>query len=448
MLKKLFCRSKERGLDIFPVFYLLFYILHHFMRLISDDVHQKEVYVFDSFLQRISWIYTRGAGKILTDSFGGVLTTIPFFLWKILDAALWCAMIYLFGMILFTLRQEEKAKRNYFLFSGLMLFCYPYQYLPSAGYIMTSSNYIYPSFCILLCMYLLLRSPFRGKLSFACLTPAVICAAYAGSQEQSACVLLGLLLGFLFLKLYRKEPYSKMLIAAEFFACAAVFLIVMTSPGLNARTVETTIFHVPNYDTWSFSTKIFKGYTTTAAVVLFCPCMLYYLFVFLLLLCGLRKSSPLQRILSSLPFLESLVIFIIGSEYFVEYPDYGHGMPDIRVLYHGNETMFFVFLSVLIVISVILAILSSQDSFEKALILLFLAAVAFSSRVAMGFSPTLFGSSFRTFTYLLFLLMAACLLLIRELDNSKRMYLPVFCTFAVVLAVITYAAGFQSVVFI
>ena len=122
-------------------------------------------------------------------------------------------------------------------------------------------------------------------------------------------------------------------------------------------------------------------------------------------------------------------------------------MPDIRALYHGNETMVFVLLSIGIVISVFFAIIASQDSLEKILILLFLSGVAFASRIVMGFSATIFGSSFRTFTYLLFLLMADSVFLIRELFLEDRKYLTVFCSFIVILAIISYADGFQSVVF-
>ena len=253
MIKKQFHCIKKREVGIFLGFFLLFYVLHYFMRLISDDVHQKEIYVFDTIFQRISWIYSKGAGKILTDSFGGFLTTIPFSLWKLFDTLLWCCMIWLFTSIFFPTHQGIKRKQFYLL-TGILLLCYPYRYLASAGYIMTSSNYIYPTFCILVCIYFILRPPFQGEKTIFVLIPATFFAAYAGSQEQSACVLLGLLLGVLALKLYRKEAFSKLLFAAEFLACTVVFTIVLTSPGLNNRVSVPTRFHVPNYETWSFFT--------------------------------------------------------------------------------------------------------------------------------------------------------------------------------------------------
>jgi hypothetical protein len=47
--------------------------------------------------------------------------------------------------------------------------------------------------------------------------------------------------------------------------------------------------------------------------------------------------------------------------------------------------------------------------------------VGLASRVMMGFSPTLFGSSFRTFTYLLLLMQVNCILIFKEIlrKNNK-----------------------------
>ena len=441
MLNRLPEHDKKQVSGILLLFFLIFFILHYFMPVVSDDLRFHNGPYFQSFFL----FYVGGAGKILTDSLGGYLNRIPFLLWKLLDSALWCGMICLFVSVIFSPEEKNRTKWTFYLIAGFILLCYPYRYLSSAGYIFTSTNYIYPAFCILACVNFLVHSPIDRKGRFSSLLASLVCAAYAGSQEQSACVLFGLLLGIVLLKLYRKESFSKAILIAEFAACAAVFIIVMTSPEHIARSAETTgRFCVPNFDNWSFSTKLLKGYTTTAAVTLFCPCYLYYIFVFLLLLCGLRKKSPIQKLLSALPGLESLIIYTIGSEWFVEYPDYGYGMPDIKSYYLENETFLFLVLSLCIVISVILAIFASQDSLEKSVILLFLAAVAFSSRIIMGFSATLFGSSFRTFSFLLFLLIAADLFLVRELYDDKKFY-PVFFTFIAVLAVVSYASGLQSI---
>jgi hypothetical protein len=411
-------RNVIAGNILVVCYFVLMLLLHLKMSVVSDDVVFKDYLTDSTVFQFMQRCYRYMSGKFLTDPLGAVLVKVPFMLWKVLDTCI-CTAAYC--MISSLLTDQEQLLDRIFLFLVMLMF--PVYYLMSAGFVLTSTNYLYTSFSILWIAMIFKRAKL-GKVGIGDMIVLAVVSLYAANQEQSACVLIGLLTVYaLYLAVTGKEIKKVFLIDIYTLFCSCIgFALVCFSPGHVARSksVEGT-FCVPGYADWSAATKIFKGYTTTAANLLYYPTWIYVMLCVLVCVLGLLNRKWIVKGFAAIPLFFCLGSYYIWSHFFAYYPKYGYGMMDLHTYKNSALTVMTSFLPLILFLIICITVISSCESKVYGGSIVLLLSVGLASRVMMGFSPTLFGSSFRTFTYLLLLMQVNCILIFKEIlrKNNK-----------------------------
>ena len=147
---------------IYFIFACLMFLKHVPMDYISDDAvvsaFVTEQSLYENFLHR--WYYN---GRIFTDVLANIFYRQPMILWKVFDTC-----IYVLSAVLMKKIFTKDRWQDALISCGLILL-YPTEYLKSAGYIATTTNYVYPVVCLLVVMfYIKSNRIFRGQLQAPC----------------------------------------------------------------------------------------------------------------------------------------------------------------------------------------------------------------------------------------------------------------------------------------
>ncbi len=324
-----------------------------------------------------------------------------FKIWALTDVALYvlavCLLAYIVRLCLEKFDRKPSYAETLFIVC-LAVMCMPVKYLVSAGFIMTSSNYVYTSIGIIISIAAVLfseRSQAKSVIKFAVIIFGMIGTAYASNQEQSACVLGGLLCGYIcgyFINCKNINKTAMLMLLTDTAGLAALML----GPAHMARIKSTEgTFCIPNYESWTVPNKITEGITTTAANIYFLPVIVFIMLIVLLFTATVlmhRKNMKLIAAASILLLFEIYEI-ITGFSNFHYFRNYSWGLPDT-----GTNILDFIIIAVITVL-IIYSLWNIFENKTEAAALIWILMVGAMSRIIMGFSATLFGSSFRTFIY-------------------------------------------------
>lgn len=399
---------------IYACFGVYMLLCHLPLPMLSDDTVIAPLASTRGFWEHFKILYYFN-GKIFTDYLAFLFHHIPYTLWKVFNTGVFVLIAVLLAH-LFT----DKTPQAVLLTCGLVM-AFPLWYLCSAGYIASSTNYLYPLAGILLiaCSLKAVCSGQEVPLYRHLLRLPVM--AYLLNQDQAACILVG---GLLLLWLYVAfiDPKNKVIIrcvATYFFVALAGYIVLFLLPGHLNRMSDTTEMelYLPEYANWNVAKKLYRGFTSTAAVIFFDNTSLYVLFFFLLFLVSQEKGGLWCRIISTLPLFGFLLVHMLGKERFVHYNYIFYVLPELNPLTSLSGLIGLGFPCVCL-FSAVFTICKTcvPDSRRLLLSLLILGG---GSRIAMGFSPTLYASAQRTFTYLAFAIIACCLVLVQELKANR-----------------------------
>ena len=328
----------------------------------------------------------------------------------------------------------------------LLVMCFPVSYLLSAGFILTNTNYVYTCIGSLMCLAAVVYfTENAGRKSWVKIIAAlggILGVLYASNQEQSACVLGGMLCGYLFW--YFMTHDKKVNISAALFLAEDVagLIVLMTAPGHRIRSGSVGgTFSIPGYESWTAVNKITEGITAPAANIYFQPVQVFMILCVLLLIAAIVMQGKKLKALIPATALVLFQIFEMCTDYesFIVYHDFSWGLPDT-----DGSVLSFVIL-VVITLLVIAAVWNIFDNKWEAAGILWTLFIGAMSRIMMGFSATLFGSSFRTFMYQLVLIGCVDLyILIRILSKvkNKAVKIGIFAVLTVI-ACISYYNNYQ-----
>ena len=184
------CRltDRQKKFLIYGIFFLLILTHHLTWGVVSDDVTNTTAFGEMSMYDIFQYKYM-GNGRIFTDMLAFVIyRSMPYWAWKVLDSLIWTGLAWLIAR-LFTDNETDQV-----LAVCMMLLVYPFGFLWSAGYIATTTNYIYPMLAMLLavapCIWDLRR---HEKLPWYLYLLSGMGIIYADNQDQYAVALCGFL---------------------------------------------------------------------------------------------------------------------------------------------------------------------------------------------------------------------------------------------------------------
>ena len=439
------------------IVFFLFLFLHVNMSLdTSDGAHFKEVLKEMSLFEHMHNLYFNVNGKIFPDTMAAIFTYLPPIIFKVLNSIIFTSIAVMIKKVFM------KSQNSYFTYiAAFAVLLFPFQLLTSAGYVPTSTNYIWTLAALLISLYPIRKClDNKGFHKFEYIVYS-LSALYAGNQEQTCAILIIVYAIFIGYFYFRERKVNPLLILLFSLSVVSI-LLIMLSPGHMNRGNEYSIFSIPNYPMLNFIDKLQLGITSTISYFMVYRNATFFIVCFLLAVAAYKNNKDIYiRVIAIIPLIMHL-FFSFGSSIIFRYypglfsglyytPSWGYTMPSFQQVsaYNFDSLTSYIplILSIIMIISLIMTIWFAFGNSKKTILSYLIIGAGFCSRMVMAFTPKLFGSSFRTFSLMYFSLIILCCLLMEEVLSSKSKVIRYLVIFIFGLAVCyVYYYSMKSIV--
>lgn len=333
-------------------------------------------------------------------------------LWKLLD-------VFIFTTIPVMLCRLADADEKQRWFAAFLVLLYPFGDMVSAGWISTTTNYLWPLWC-LLWIGCLIKKIFCGrKLRWYEAAGGVAACIYGSSQEQVAVILLVVLVLsviFLWRKKHKKIPLVYSLVLVNIVSLASIVLC----PGNGIRKIQEVSGRMPEFVDFSVWEKLYLGLVNVERIFIANVNGLYLTVaaVFAVLV-YLKTKSWGKTLISGLP----LMVFAGYSLIRPGYPPFEKifTVPEQAVQWDWNSPftylpLLFLALSAGGILYALYVLM--KENMAVYVCTVFLLGAGLASAAVMGFSPTVYASAERPYIYLYFIFIYTCLVAVKRIDGG------------------------------
>ena len=319
----------------------------------------------------------------------------------------------------------ENNKKACNLFITALVFMYPFRDLTTAGWIATMTTYLSPiafGFLALIPIKKIIKNEKNVWWEYILYSIALI---YGSNNEQMMVVVLGsyIVAAIYFLLNKKVKIYFCVQLLLSLISCG----IVMFCPGNYARKKAEIVTWYPTYGMIDKIDQIDLGYSTTMKwlffggntfVIICCALLMYIVWK--------KYTSYYIRIISVIPTMFTFFGGPLNQIISNIYPSIVVLNSDISktglvtVENRGGLAAFGTYLiwSILLIILVVELILV-QENLKKLIATITLLVCGVASRVAIGFSPTIFQSGYRTCAVMSFCIIGTICMVYAECVNHK-----------------------------
>jgi hypothetical protein len=263
---------------------------------LSDDGIFKDVLSEKTILEHMKNLYFNVNGKIFPDTMAAIFTYISPWFFKCIDTVMYVLIAYCVAYIFF----DDTVKGE--IVASVAMLYFPMEILTSAGYVATSTNYVWTS-AALFVVFLGIKKALNEKIRLYFYVFFTVALIYAGNQEQTVVIELACLVGVLFWYLIKKDKVPFLILYGNVLAICSL-LFVMTAPGHTKRAAGYSIFRIPNFPQLDLLDKIYLGITTTIAHFLTWKSTIFIVFsVILICVVWFKREELFFRVLSVCPFI-------------------------------------------------------------------------------------------------------------------------------------------------
>lgn len=451
-IQKTFLKKHENSI-VFSIIFLLILLFNLYMPEIrSDDIVYINRLNSMGFLNSSIDHYKNWSSRLIIEFFLMLLSK-HFLLWKLLNSTMMFLTVYILCKYIF-----QKTKANFFLLV-FSVFCFiPLTIMGETGWLATTLNYHWPVTFGLVAFYPFYQTLNRKSINNAIYFCSVLVLIFAANQEQvNVCYFVLTLLVSIFLVL--KGNYKIKLLPLSIISFFELIFSI-TAPGNSVRNLQEMNRWFPQNKNFSFLQKIDLGISSLFKPFFIDINPIFFLLLFFILFVSVLKTKNFYvRLCIAFPLFFNIVLFYgsIMKQGFSHVSGNFHSMiwksnnlekvftktgTGLSVHYLGSliPTLLFI----LTLCCLIVGLYVSFEDKNKSLLSCILLLMGFSSRILMGFSPTVWASGMRTY-YILFVVSAILILmlineLLKNIPTSKidMVQLPIIllglCTF--ILAVL------------
>ncbi len=419
-------KSKFPYLALFLLIFAFFLLK---LELVRDDLWFQQISITGDW---ISTRYHTWSSRLVIEIVMICLLQLPTWVFSLLTALL---CVQLAAGLAWMIDEELNLYLRCVL--CLLFMIYPLAELSSAGWVSTCLNYLWPLSFGIVALFPLRQAMRGAPLSRIGLLYSAACMIFACNQEQMCALIIGFYAVGIGSMLYaRKKVNPSIWLLALLAICS--FLFIMTCPGNGARFEREVDAWYPQYREFGLMAKAFLGVVSTVATIFDTKNILFLLLVLFLAYRGIREAergtafvflscSPALCFLFFSGFLQDYLGQEEITQEFNQFADLVN-----PALFSKPYLAFVLAVSASFVLAMVAALFVQVDRpkrLEVALVLL----AGFASRFLMGFSPTLYASLTRTFSYLYFAVIFCLVCLARKLSfrREKSVFLLVLAFFAV-----------------
>lgn len=413
----------------YPVFFggFIWFVLQYNMKAwMGDEFMYASLLEENSLWDVVARFYYSWSSRIIFDTLCAIFHHYPLIIFKVVNSVVFA----LFYLGICKLCRMDSIREQWIVVALGSGFNYLTFY--DCGFSVTSIYYVWPVTAGIWAVFLFVRN--THNITYMAILLEIVFTAIADNMEQvfiivSFCQIIVVMESVI---TKRKNPIAM----AGALTSLASFLFIITCPGREMRFTKEIGNNFAEYNMLSLTQKMDIGFSTTIKKLMFSGSSLWIvltIFLFLLIMksdkerwekgigaipmCIALVYGPLNEIVSSMfPYINS-----VG-----ELSTYGSiDLTKFDLMRKWVPLLFMVFAFA----SVLIALWLHYDNTCKGWLVIGLLVAAFLSRVAMGFSPTIYVSGDRTTYPMLVAIVVINCLMAKELieKNPKTvLYLSSF----------------------
>ena len=399
----------------FITLFVFFCLTQVTLRLNSDDFdYLNALKVYNGFVSIITTFYF-ATSRFITDTLTVFLLQFPLHFILLLNSL----MITFLSIVISYLFTERKK-------IDVIIVCILVSLLPIFRLIMLapvsiSSNYIWTIFCFFLLLlpiiydanFSIANKHISNKPTFNLLSIVLLLASsfVALSQEQTMVVILFTYFCYTCYLFYIKRINSYIVLIFIYLIIIALFLYFSPGHLMRVNNHNLDSLYNPPYNEWSILDKLYNGYTTTIANLIYENNIIIYTLVLLLAINSFFEKKLYNKIILNIPLLINIYINAYGSDKFIIRRTWISSIGPL------NEFKYIVSLivSIIICISIVYSLFIVTKNIFKRFVFIYIFIISLMCRMMMGFSNVLYISGIRTFSLCYFLLIILNILLYVEM---------------------------------
>ncbi len=398
------------------ILFFLFLIPMVNLNFCGDDIGygKTNISTIEMFAKYLYKSYLTWETRLICRFIETILAHTSIWVWRCCYAGMYILFIY-------SLKKIFDLNKKNLLFVILLVMIFPMNTMNNAGWVATTCNYFFPCVCGIYFFSVLQKNYLHKQIGFWEYFFSFVCLIYAADHEQTVfCILL--LLGIVIFLQYKQHCISRYSLTSTIISCLMLSKIIL-SPALKARYISEITSWYPDYGMLGVIDKIHLGFVSTFSFFYYKHIMLWILLCTLVAIGVWKKHDDLiPRIISIIPVFSFFMYLFNASIYRFEnvgsiigFPVAGMLSP-VGILNGYTYLAIFNYLLSFLGILIGLYLIFESDKYGWIVPIGFL--IAFSSRMIMSFSPTLFASSTRTFCSFLFGIMMLIIVTAQKIDFS------------------------------
>lgn len=351
---------------IYVVEFIIFNLIFYHLPIVGDDI----INTYSRHLHSISGIFHTDYKMFFTWTSRVFINPVMYMMTSIFNKWIFSSITALLIVIItyfLNHRFNQNNQLSLLMLIASILFVFPLTELSTAGYIATTVTYLWP--VGFLALGLLIFDRFSNPIAYLL---SSFCFLFAFNNEQLCIVTLIFSLYLLFRYRHFVLPHLTILIPL-----LINLLLLTASPGNRNRAQLETKRWYPNFNHLSVLDKLNLGLTTTYQHYLFGLSLIIVFFSIVLLMTNFTTHPVIASVPTIIIFLTTIISFTSPIHVITANPTY-------------TKTIITIILIALVYFVSVCYLLHDWSS-----IILLTAGII--SRILLGFSPTIYASSTRTF---------------------------------------------------
>lgn len=385
----------------------------------NDGIHFFNATQAYGLLEFLKMRYSTWSSRVIIEGVLYIIVQWDGWIWKILNIFF---IVLCAKMISYLFNSQNSKQLNWIICALVIMF--PAELYKTAGWGATTMNYLWVLSMGLVSLIPIKKYIKREKLyswEYLLLSLALI---YASNQEQMAIILFSIY-SFMICYMIKYKTINKFIIV-QWFIIFANIIFIISCPGNKVRLNQEINSYMPNFGEFSILQKSYNGIMSTILYYLTNYEFIFFIFALTITIAiWIKTTNYFKRIISVIPFVITLYFSFI--QYFLKllngFQDFKEKVSNniylIEEKVNQSSLLDFIFcIGLILLIIYLLYIISSNKG--RYILLLGILALGFGSRVMLGFSPTLYASSFRTTIFMSYSFIIAIIIILNYIQLDKK----------------------------
>ena len=360
-----------------------------------------------------------------------VLKNFNGILWNIINALIIILLYYSLNKIF---NKKKELYISYIIIILIML--YSYNDMNTAGWSATTINYLWP-----LSLGIFSFIPIVHKCSNKILFLTIPALLFTCNQEQCAALVFGFSLLFLMYS-YRNNKRINRLALIYLLISIIGIVFALTSPGNANRAILESQTWFTDFNELGILNKLLISFSNTYEVLLGRINYIIILLYIALTYYFYKNKNIKLMILSIILTIGTIIIpklniYILNTLYYSYHVQNENVIPILKL--NSMSYIISLIISLIYLISTII-LLSKIKKKELNILCPIIYVASIASRMIVGFSPTIFTSSFRTSIFMNFLIIMIIILIIKNIKllKKEKKLIVIFLLFLLLSKIIWY----------